>query len=65
MKQGCTKSKKSSQEQNVGRTHIFKKDNELYQEMDQEKSERPKKAMLQNLRTLSKENRIREIKEDT
>lgn len=49
----------------MGRTPTFKDDEELHKEMDQEKSENPKKTMLQNSRTCNKESRIREIKEDT
>lgn len=60
-----TKSKKGSQEQNMGGTPTFMKDNELHKEMDQEKSENQKKATLHNSRTSTKENRIREIQEDT
>ena len=46
------------------RTSTFE-DNELHKEMDQEKSENPQKAILPNLGIFSKQNRIKEIKEDT
>lgn len=58
------KGKKKIAKNDMGRTPTLKH-KELSEGMDQEKSENPKKAMLQNLGIFSKDRRITEIKDDS